>query len=100
MLVFLLVLACLLILFIYCQNKFLVERHGISGGRAPGGAGRNVGYHPRAIRPEWGDVGYTSNWGNWGELPYGSSSNCSKECIQNNNCNCNCKPINGIYTCI
>lgn len=31
-------------------------------------------------RPNWGSVGYTSNWGNWGELPQGSYSDFQDSC--------------------
>lgn len=101
MLLILLFFIILLLLFIYFQNPFIIERHS-SGGKTPG-SGISVGYHSRVARPGWGGTGYTSNWGGWGELPHGSYSdiqiNCSKECIQNNNCNCDCKSVNGIYKC-
>jgi hypothetical protein len=26
--------------------------------------------------------------------------NCSSECVENNNCDCDCKSVNGIYMCV
>lgn len=62
MLLIILFLIILSLLFIYYKNSFIIERMG------------NV------KRPNWGSVGYTSNWGNWGELPQGSYSDFQDSC--------------------